>query len=145
MESQSLVGELLRVPDSRSRSRYILQFWEHQWRFDAILEYDAYVDETTREVVDIMADLRTTLSSSPNIRSTMVGQSPSSSTVGASTRRWSSQRSRQPIFRSMVTRDSSTTSNLNSASLNEFDIQNSATSGFLILGIGIRSPMKSFR
>ncbi|MFB6201782.1 MAG: PD-(D/E)XK nuclease family protein [Halorhabdus sp.] len=38
----------------------VLQCWEHQGRLDAILEYDAYVDETTREVIDIMRDLRTT-------------------------------------------------------------------------------------
>ncbi|AGB39924.1 PD-(D/E)XK nuclease family protein [Natronococcus occultus] len=38
----------------------VIQCWEQQGRLDAILEYDAYVDTTTREVVDIMADLRTT-------------------------------------------------------------------------------------
>jgi hypothetical protein len=38
----------------------VLQCWEHQGRLDAILDYDAYVDETTREVVDIMRTLRTT-------------------------------------------------------------------------------------
>ena len=38
----------------------VLQCWEHQGSLDAILEYDAYVDETTREVVDIMRTLRTT-------------------------------------------------------------------------------------
>lgn len=38
----------------------VLQCWEHQGSLDAILEYDAYVDEATREVVDVMRDLRTT-------------------------------------------------------------------------------------
>jgi len=38
----------------------VLQCWEHQGRLDAILDYDAYVDETTREVVEIMQNLRTT-------------------------------------------------------------------------------------
>jgi hypothetical protein len=38
----------------------VLQCWEYQGRLDAILEYDAYVDDTTREVVDIMRTLRTT-------------------------------------------------------------------------------------
>lgn len=38
----------------------VLQCWEHQGRLDAILDYDAYVDETTREVVEIMRSLRTT-------------------------------------------------------------------------------------
>ncbi len=38
----------------------ILQCWEHQGTIESILEYDAYVDEVTRDVVDIMADLRST-------------------------------------------------------------------------------------
>ena len=38
----------------------VLQCWEHQGRPDAILEYPRFTDETTREVVEIMADLQTT-------------------------------------------------------------------------------------
>ena len=38
----------------------VLQCWEHQGSLDAILEYDGYSDETTREVVDVMRTLRTT-------------------------------------------------------------------------------------
>jgi hypothetical protein len=38
----------------------VLQCWEHQGSLDAILDYDAYVDDTTREVVEIMRTLRTT-------------------------------------------------------------------------------------
>jgi len=38
----------------------VLHCWEHQGSLDAILEYDAYVDGTTREVVDVMRTLRTT-------------------------------------------------------------------------------------
>ena len=38
----------------------VLQCWEHQGRLDSIHDYDAYVDETTREVVGIMQGLRTT-------------------------------------------------------------------------------------
>jgi len=38
----------------------VLQCWEHQGRLDAIFEYDAYVDDATREVVAAMRDLRTT-------------------------------------------------------------------------------------
>jgi len=38
----------------------VLQCWEHQGRLDAILEYDAYVDDTTYEVVETMQSLRTT-------------------------------------------------------------------------------------
>ncbi|GAA0721078.1 hypothetical protein J2744_000378 [Halorubrum trapanicum] len=38
----------------------VLQCWEHQGRLDAILEYDAYVDDATREVVEVMRTLRTT-------------------------------------------------------------------------------------
>jgi hypothetical protein len=38
----------------------VLQCWEHRGSLDAILEYDAYVDETTREVVEILSELRTT-------------------------------------------------------------------------------------
>ncbi|ELZ44551.1 hypothetical protein C463_08214 [Halorubrum californiense DSM 19288] len=38
----------------------VLQCWEHQGRLDAILEYDAYVDDGTREVVEVMRSLRTT-------------------------------------------------------------------------------------
>jgi hypothetical protein len=40
----------------------ILQCWEHQGSIDALLDYDAYVDQTTREVVDIMSSLQTTSS-----------------------------------------------------------------------------------
>ncbi|OYR95469.1 hypothetical protein DJ71_01585, partial [Halorubrum sp. E3] len=38
----------------------VLQCWEHTGRLDAILEYDAYVDDATREVVEVMRTLRTT-------------------------------------------------------------------------------------
>jgi hypothetical protein len=38
----------------------VLQCWEHQGTLDAILEYDAYVDEATRDVVEIMRSLETT-------------------------------------------------------------------------------------
>lgn len=38
----------------------VLQCWEYQGSLDSILEYDAYVDATTREVVEIMRGLRTT-------------------------------------------------------------------------------------
>ncbi|SFR47990.1 PD-(D/E)XK nuclease family protein [Halorubrum sodomense] len=38
----------------------VLQCWEHTGRLDAILEYDAYVDDATREVVEVMRSLRTT-------------------------------------------------------------------------------------
>lgn len=40
----------------------VLQCWEHQGSLESILQYDAYADEVTREVVDILADLRTTSS-----------------------------------------------------------------------------------
>ncbi|MFW5958880.1 MAG: PD-(D/E)XK nuclease family protein [Natronomonas sp.] len=40
----------------------VLQCWEHQGSLDSILEYDQYADEVTREVVDILGDLRTTSS-----------------------------------------------------------------------------------
>ncbi len=40
----------------------VLQCWEHRGTLDAILDYDQYVDDVTRDVVDIMADLRTTSS-----------------------------------------------------------------------------------
>ena len=38
----------------------ILQCWEQQGTHDAILDYDAYVDDTTRDAVDLIADLDTT-------------------------------------------------------------------------------------
>jgi len=38
----------------------VLQCWEHQGSVESILSYDAYVDDETREVVDIMADVRST-------------------------------------------------------------------------------------
>jgi len=38
----------------------VLQCWEHQGSLNSILDYDAYVDETTREVVEIMRTLQTT-------------------------------------------------------------------------------------
>ena len=38
----------------------VLQCWEHRGRLDAILDYDAYVDEVTRDVVEAMRTLRTT-------------------------------------------------------------------------------------
>ncbi|ELZ52675.1 MULTISPECIES: PD-(D/E)XK nuclease family protein [Halorubrum] len=38
----------------------VLQCWEHRGRLDAIFEYDAYVDDATREVVEAMRTLRTT-------------------------------------------------------------------------------------
>jgi hypothetical protein len=37
-----------------------LQCWEHQGSIESILAYDAYVDDATEAVVDIMADLRST-------------------------------------------------------------------------------------
>jgi len=40
----------------------VLQCWEHQGSLESILQYDEYADEVTREVVDILADLRTTSS-----------------------------------------------------------------------------------
>lgn len=38
----------------------ILQCWEHHGRLDAILDYDAYVDDATRKAVEYIADLETT-------------------------------------------------------------------------------------
>ena len=38
----------------------VLQCWEHQGSLDAILEYDAYVDDATREVVERLRTLPTT-------------------------------------------------------------------------------------
>lgn len=38
----------------------ILQCWEHQGHVDSVLEYDEYADATTKEVVEIMAELQTT-------------------------------------------------------------------------------------
>ena len=38
----------------------VLQCWEHQGSLDAILDYESYVEETTREVVEIMRILQTT-------------------------------------------------------------------------------------
>ncbi|SDF78269.1 PD-(D/E)XK nuclease superfamily protein [Halorubrum xinjiangense] len=38
----------------------VLQCWEHTGRLDAIFAYDAYVDDATREVVEVMRTLRTT-------------------------------------------------------------------------------------
>ncbi len=38
----------------------ILQCWEHHGRLEAILDYDAYVDDTTRQAVEYIADLETT-------------------------------------------------------------------------------------
>ncbi len=38
----------------------ILQCWEHQGTHDAILEYEPYVDDTTADAVDRIADLDTT-------------------------------------------------------------------------------------
>ena len=38
----------------------VLQCWEHRGRLNAILEYDAYVDDATREVVETLRTLRTT-------------------------------------------------------------------------------------
>jgi len=38
----------------------ILQCWEHHGRLEAILDYDAYVDDATRQAVDYVADLETT-------------------------------------------------------------------------------------
>ncbi|MDB9232541.1 PD-(D/E)XK nuclease family protein [Halorubrum ezzemoulense] len=38
----------------------VLQCWEHTGRLGAVLEYDAYVDDATREVVEVMRTLRTT-------------------------------------------------------------------------------------
>ncbi|MFB6235771.1 MAG: PD-(D/E)XK nuclease family protein [Halopenitus sp.] len=38
----------------------ILQCWEHQGRLEAILDYDAYVDDATRQAVEHIADLDTT-------------------------------------------------------------------------------------
>ena len=38
----------------------VLQCWEHQGNLEAILEYEAYVDEATRDVVETMSALRTT-------------------------------------------------------------------------------------
>ena len=38
----------------------VLQCWEHQGSLDAILDYESYVEETTREVVETMRTLQTT-------------------------------------------------------------------------------------
>lgn len=38
----------------------VLQCWEHQGSAESILEYDSYVDEATSDVVEIMAELRST-------------------------------------------------------------------------------------
>ncbi|MFB6198816.1 MAG: hypothetical protein ABEI52_11200, partial [Halobacteriaceae archaeon] len=38
----------------------VLQCWEHQGTLDAIFEYDAYVDATTRDVVEVLRTLDTT-------------------------------------------------------------------------------------
>ncbi|TKX75214.1 hypothetical protein EXE46_04960 [Halorubrum sp. GN11_10-6_MGM] len=38
----------------------VLQCWEHRGSLDAILSYDAYVDDVTRDVVERMRTLRTT-------------------------------------------------------------------------------------
>ncbi|WP_297885738.1 PD-(D/E)XK nuclease family protein [uncultured Halorubrum sp.] len=38
----------------------VLQCWEHRGRLDAVLDYDAYVDDATRDVVEVMRSLRTT-------------------------------------------------------------------------------------
>ncbi|WP_281193746.1 PD-(D/E)XK nuclease family protein [Halorubrum sp. F4] len=38
----------------------VLQCWEHQGTVGSILEYDGYVDEATSDVVEVMADLRST-------------------------------------------------------------------------------------
>ena len=38
----------------------MLQCWEHRGRVDAILDYDAYVDDATRRAVEHIADLTTT-------------------------------------------------------------------------------------
>ncbi|WP_424016258.1 PD-(D/E)XK nuclease family protein (plasmid) [Halorientalis pallida] len=38
----------------------VLQCWEHQGTIDALLDYDAYVDEATQEVVEVMSSLQTT-------------------------------------------------------------------------------------
>lgn len=38
----------------------VLQCWEHQGRIDAVLEYDAYADPTTRDVVEILSQRHTT-------------------------------------------------------------------------------------
>ncbi|MFB6178592.1 MAG: PD-(D/E)XK nuclease family protein [Halorientalis sp.] len=40
----------------------VLQCWEHQGQLDAILDYDGYDDPATTEVVETLADLRTTSS-----------------------------------------------------------------------------------
>ncbi len=57
----------------------VLQCWEHQGRRDAVLDYDAYCDETTREVVEIMADLETTAS---QLASYTIDESQSVAVVG---------------------------------------------------------------
>ncbi|XGI84767.1 PD-(D/E)XK nuclease family protein (plasmid) [Halorutilales archaeon Cl-col2-1] len=38
----------------------VLQCWEHQGSLDSIFEYDAYINEATRDAVEIMSSLRTT-------------------------------------------------------------------------------------
>lgn len=38
----------------------VLQCWEHQGSLEAILSYDAFTDETTHEVVDLLDDRQTT-------------------------------------------------------------------------------------
>jgi len=38
----------------------VLQCWEHQGNAESILEYDSYVDDATSDVVEVMADLRST-------------------------------------------------------------------------------------
>ena len=38
----------------------VLQCWEHQGTIESILEHDSYVDEETSDVIEIMAELRST-------------------------------------------------------------------------------------
>ncbi|SMO60224.1 PD-(D/E)XK nuclease family protein [Halorubrum cibi] len=56
-----------------------LQCWEHQGSLDAILEYEGYSDETTREVVDVMRTLPTT---SKRLAQTVIDDERSIAVVG---------------------------------------------------------------
>lgn len=38
----------------------VLQCWEHQGSIDSILEYESYLDDATRDVVEVMSELRST-------------------------------------------------------------------------------------
>jgi hypothetical protein len=57
----------------------VLQRRERRGRLDAILDYDAYVDDATREVVEVMRTLRTT---SKRLTEYAIGDGRSTAVVG---------------------------------------------------------------